>query len=247
MSMSIETVAALGQADQELLFLKRNFTILEDQIKVIRKPLDLCEISLQEKQQLSEEFAKKHLEFQQTLKTEDDFIVKVEAQVPLIRTQKEFLAGKKQVEEARKRRGIVEDELLENDINQEENEAKIKQLTEDLEETKEEYEIAIEQLLKDKKTTGQKIDSLEKNHKELFSALDESIAKFYERSQERGLTPIIVPVIDKACRGCNTLLQPQLVNEMIVHPNEHRNCPFCYRIIYYQPEPEAESSEKTSK
>ncbi|MEC7213316.1 MAG: C4-type zinc ribbon domain-containing protein, partial [SAR324 cluster bacterium] len=48
-------------------------------------------------------------------------------------------------------------------------------------------------------------------------------------------------IVDKSCSGCNMLVQPQLVNELMVNPNSYKTCPHCSRILVYQPPVEEES------
>lgn len=232
---SIEHLVELSQTDQELLVSQRNLEEVENQIKTVRLPLDHCEHSLQEKKQLHEEVTLKHQIAQKQLGEADLFITKLEAQVPLIRTQKEFNAGKKQLEEARKRRGIVENELLESEIKQEEYQNELAQLQVEWEQKNEEFQKNTADLLKQKKCTTQKLEKLKGRQQELVTQLDSSLRTQYHNFRTRGILPAICPVVNKACSGCNSLLQPQLVNEMMTNPSQHRNCTFCFRIIYYLP------------
>lgn len=242
MPTSIENLVALSQTDKKLIGVRRSLTNLEKQIVTIRKPLDLIESEVKKKQEEYDNIVGKHENAKQQLQTEDEFITKLESQVPLIRTQKEFLAGKKQLEEARKRRGLAENELLENEIKQEESLSELKKLQEKFDSDSSAFKEQSAKLLEEKETATKDLEELKKDQEELMTTLDKNISNFYKRSQERGLFPIITPVSNKACGGCNTLLQPQLMNEMMSHPEEYRNCPFCYRIMYYIPEPETSES-----
>ncbi len=238
MPISIEQLAKLGQADQELMSLQRKLGQVEQQITGARGDVDQFEKSLQGKQQQYDEVTENHRTAQQKLGEADIFITKLEAQVPMIRTQKEFIAGKKQLEDARKHRGIIENELLENEIKKEEYRAELAQLQVQLSEADEEFQKNITGLIKQKETSTKKLEKLKKRQTGLIAKLDSTIGAQYNNFRKRGMMPAICQVVNKACSGCNFSLQPQFVNEMITSPDQHRNCPFCFRILYYLPEPE---------
>ncbi|MBF0279346.1 MAG: hypothetical protein HQM13_16235 [SAR324 cluster bacterium] len=238
MSISIEQLAKLGQTDQELVVLQRKLSDVEKEIAGARLVVDRLEKSLKEKQHQFDEVTENRRLGQQKLGEADIFITKLEAQVPMIRTQKEFVAGKKQLEDARKHRGTIENELLECEINLDEYEADLKKLQEQMDEANEGFQKNIADLLKEQKSSTKKLEKLKKNKVELIGKLDPNIAAQYNNFLKRGITPAICQVVNKACTGCNSSLQPQFVNEMIGDPSQHRHCPFCFRILYYIPEPE---------
>ena len=235
---NIENLIELSQTDQALSTTQRTLTEVEKQIKTARLPLDECERQFQEKKTLLEEVTLRHQVAQKQLGEADLFITKLESQVPLIRTQKEFNAGKKQLEDARKHRGNVENDFLESEIKQDEYQKELAQLQEDLEQKQQEFKTNIADLLKQQKTAAQQLETLKNRQETLILQLDTSLQTQYQNFSKRGLLPAICRVINKACSGCNSLLQPQLVNEMIAKPHQHRNCTFCYRIIYYLAESE---------
>ncbi|MBF0289653.1 MAG: hypothetical protein HQM14_17715 [SAR324 cluster bacterium] len=238
MPTSIKNLAALDQTDRDLVVSEQTLKNLDKEIAVARMPLSACEESLKEKQAEYDELNLKEREAALKLSETEIFIEKLEAQVPLIRTQKEFVASKKQLEDARKRKGLLEEEIVNYMDSQTACQGQLEQLKEQLETEGKDFQHNIQNLLKEKDTTTSRLKALKKGHGELVAKLDSSLNQFYERSKERGIDPAICAVVNKACSGCNTVLQPQLVNEMIAKPNEHRNCPFCFRIIYYLPESE---------
>lgn len=235
---NIENLIALSQTDQELNTTQRNLNEVEKQIKTARLPLDGYEKRFQEKKTLLEEVTLRHQTAQKQLGEADLFIAKLESQVPLIRTQKEFNAGKKQLEDARKHRGNVENDFLESEIQREEYQKDLEVLQKDLDQSQSEFQTNIADLLKQQKTATKQLGTLKSRQETLIGKLDSALKTQYENFCKRGIVPAICQVINKACSGCNSLLQPQLVNEMIAQPQQHRNCTFCYRIIYYLAEPE---------
>ena len=233
MPTSIEDLGALSQTDQHLITSQRSLELLEQQIMVVREPLNHYETKIQEIKEQHESVILIYQEAQKKLAEEDLFISKVEAQVPLIRTAKEFNARKKELEEARKRRGNAENELLESEIKQEEFQTEMNRLQEEWSQAKKAFEKNISDLILQKKSTTEKLNQLKKRQVDLRKKLDATLSRQYQNSRQRGIFPAICAVINKACSGCNSVLPPQMFNEMIANPDKHRNCPFCYRIIFY--------------
>ncbi len=236
MSTSIETLVALGSTDQQLLQTQRELRRVEAQIADARKDVDYYEKEVNKKQQTHEEVETRHRDSRQRLEMEDLLVKKLEAQVPLIRTQKEFVASKKQLEETRKRRGLIEDEILEFEIQLEEATTELTHLKEHLSQSSEEFEGNIKSLLSEQKSLNKKLSKLKTRHKHVVADLDAKMAKFYDRCRTGGIVPAVCPMTNKSCSGCHMQLLPQLVNELLSDPSTYKNCPFCGRIVYYVPE-----------
>ncbi len=233
MPTSIEDLVALSRTDQQLNTSQRSSEQLEQQIMEAREPLSHYESKLEEKKEQFESVTLINRDAQKKMEEEDLFISKVEAQVPLIRTVKEFNARKKELEEARKRRGIAENESLESEIKQEEYRTELNQLQENWSQAKEEFEKNITDLVLRKNSTTKKLNELKNRQVDLRTKLDAALSRQYQNFRQRRIVPAICPVVNKACSGCNSVLPPQMFNEMIANPDKHRNCPFCFRIIFY--------------
>ena len=237
MSTSIEDLVALSQTDQQLLISQRSLEKLKQKIMVAREPLNQYETKIQEIKEQQESNILVYREAQKKFGEEDLFISKVESLIPLIRTPKEFNARKKELEEARKRRGSAENELLESEIKKEEFQKEMNRLQEDWSQAKDAFEKDITDLVLQKSSTMEKLNRLKKCQVDLKAKLDASLGRQYQNSRQRGIFPAICPVVNKACSGCNSVLPPQMFNEMIANSDKHRNCPFCYRIIFYLADP----------
>ncbi|RTZ88670.1 MAG: hypothetical protein DSY93_07840 [SAR324 cluster bacterium] len=88
-----------------------------------------------------------------------------------------------------------------------------------------------------------KIESLEPRRIRLLKKVPQKIKRFYERCQDSGISTPICAIEDKSCSGCNMVLLPQLVNELMANTDSHKNCPNCSRILYF---PEVEEEEASS-
>ena len=88
-------------------------------------------------------------------------------------------------------------------------------------------------LFKKHQKAEQKIAQLQPRRDRLLKKIPNQIKRFYERCQENGISTPVCAIQDKSCSGCNMVLLPQLVNELMANPNSHKNCPHCSRILYF--------------
>ena len=107
----IQPLLELAVSDRDITLLKNACVKLDTMIKSCREELDQ---RLQEKDTKMEELQQieeTRKEIQLKFDLQDQLIGKLETQVPNIRNQKEYVASKKQLEEARKGRGQSEEML----------------------------------------------------------------------------------------------------------------------------------------
>jgi len=237
MSQSVEVLIKLEKTDRKIYTLRRKSKELERLIQEARSEVDRGE---QIFDKLNEEYKQeKSLSAQayRELEVCEALIAKMENQVPYIRNQKEFVASKKQLEDARKRKGEIEDNLLDHEIKKEKVEEDLKAIEKILEEGKVEYEKNIADLKKEKQSIDQEQEALSKDHQEILTQVEPKILKYYQGCETRGVTTPVCSLQGTTCGGCHIELQPQLVNEFMAHPEDHRTCPHCTRILVYVPPP----------
>lgn len=233
MADAIRNIIDLSNKDQILFDIRRSLREIEHKLGEYHKDIDLITGHYDDCEKLFKELEAKSRAFKSKLEEEESEIAKMESKIPLIRTQKEFIAGKKQVEDARKRRGKIEDELLDVDIRKEDCENELKELKEKLKESRLDFDKKSEDLLNDKGNLEKQLKEFEIKHKELEESLEPTLKRFYQNCISRGITPPISPVEDGSCGGCHLALLPQMVNELRTNPNSYQHCPNCYRLVYY--------------
>ena len=231
----------LAVSDRDITLLKNACVKLDNMIQSCREELDQ---HLEEKEKKQEEVQKiegERKEIQFKFDLQDQLIGKLETQVPNIRNQKEYVASKKQLEEARKGRGQLEEILLEMDIKVEELNSIIENLTKLISELETSYHDVADPLIENKEENQTKILEISTNHSDLLESLPKPIRRFYDKCTHNQMHQPICFIVEKSCSGCNMLVQPQLVNELMANPNSYKACPHCSRVLVYQPPVEEES------
>ncbi|MGK5090510.1 C4-type zinc ribbon domain-containing protein [Deltaproteobacteria bacterium TL4] len=233
----------LAKVDHDRITIRRRSKDLEQEIKFSRKEVDQLEHKLEAIHQENKESTKLLHHAKLELEACDQLISKMEAQVPLIRNQKEFAASKKQLEDARKRRGQTEDEVLTHEIKKEDTGQNFITLQDSLQSKNELYEALVKDLIKERDANEKQLEKIERRRKVILKQLDKPILKFYEQSIERGVINPICQVEDNACGGCHIELLPQLVNELKMQVHSYRNCPHCSRILFIVPPDLAQTTD----
>ncbi len=162
-------------------------------------------------------------------------IDKFEAHMKLVKTQKEYMAAKKQVEEARKLNEMLQEEILQARVRQEELAPKLTEVRDRHRNVKETYDDAEKVILDEKHGMESDIASLEAEMKGHAEHVSTSIMAYYKRLTNGGKMPAIVRVARGNCTGCNMALPPQNYNQLIAQPGKFQTCSHCQRIIYYVP------------
>ena len=241
MPQTIEPLVNLAETDRDLqkyIFAKSH---LERQIDTARSVVDQYQKTVEQKKDELKLLSSECKDVKNNLQIQEELISRLDSQVPKIRNEKEFAASKNQLEEARKILGMLEDKMLDLDLKKEDLEKDIETTINQLNESNTEFKQETSGLLKRQAGAEKKIETLEPRLKRLLKKVPEKIRRYYERCQESGISTPICAIENKSCSGCNMVLLPQLVNELMANTNSHKNCPNCSRILFF-PEVEKEES-----
>ena len=77
-----------------------------------------------------------------------------------------------------------------------------------------------------------KLANLDRKRKKACKVVPPPILGRYEFIRERMENPVIVPVIDGVCKGCNIMIPPQAYNDL-QKGKQILSCPNCQRLIYW--------------
>lgn len=158
-------------------------------------------------------------------------IAKSKERLNAVKTNKEYQAMLKEIEDIETKNSEIEDIML----------GYLEQI-----ETKERYVAAIrkdgstiknrilkekDNIQKEQKEGEKRLSSLESEGEALAKKADPDMLYQYKKVRQRVFGAAVVPVSNSVCFGCNMNIPAQTYNEL--HRFDRlRFCPFCYRIIY---------------
>jgi uncharacterized protein len=184
---------------------------------------------------LSEELEESRKAYRQgelDIKSNQETIVKSDAKLRQVKTNKEYQATLREIDEMKRKNSALEDDLLglldkiegvEKDLAEREQRAHQRK-----------NEILAEQTSIREEATAKKrqMATLTTERDDIAVKLPKSIMAQVEEVKSHVGRPIIASVSGAICSGCNLNIPPQLYNELQRFDSIKR-CPMCQRLIYW--------------
>lgn len=174
-------------------------------------------------------------QIEQELLKQQDNVTRVEARLPGIQTQKEYVAVLKEIDTAKKENKLQEEQLQEKrkEIavlveDQQEKEAALATIHQNAKARGSE----LEQLLAD---SGSKLEQQSRNREAVAADVPGSLLRKYQGLFKRRNGMALAIARNGACLGCNMQLPPQLFNQLLLG-SDLQTCPHCNRILYVEAE-----------
>lgn len=167
------------------------------------------------------------------VKTNLELIRKSKSRLPGIKTNKEYQALLKQVEETERKNSRIEDEMLALLDRIEAGEKALVERKEACSRAEAAYAADRARLEAEAREGEARLAEIAASRDETARAVPPELMKICTRIQQQVEAPMIVPVRGTTCEGCNINIPPQMANEL--RRFESLNfCPFCNRVIYWQ-------------
>ena len=174
-------------------------------------------------------------EIQQDMAKGRDNVDRVEARLPEIQTQKEYVAVLKEIDVAKKTNKEFEGQL-------QSKQQEIAALTEE----RQEKESALKSIQDNAAARGAELDKLlteaekmlkqhTENREKIAAELPKSLLRKYQALFKRRDGQALALASNGACLGCNMQLPPQKFNQLL-QVKELETCPHCNRILYIDAE-----------
>jgi predicted nucleic acid-binding Zn-ribbon protein len=172
-------------------------------------------------------------ELEAAIKSEQEQLNKSKVKLTQVRTSKEYMAGQRELEAARKSASEREEEVLKLLAAMEQFQVSIRTHEEELATLK-------AHVAEEERETASQLEQLEQTRKQqkadrdqMASSVRKDVLVQYEAiRRRRGLA--VVPARHGVCTGCNMHLPPQLYN-ILQGGSSMEHCPSCHRIIYFDP------------
>jgi predicted nucleic acid-binding Zn-ribbon protein len=204
-------------------------------IQKLEDELKSAEAKLQEDNDRFETLKKDRRSVEQEVQDLENKIEKSNEKLSLIKSNKEYTAALKEIEDLKNIINLTEDKVLQfmEEIEAVEkiclaNNAHQQEIKKDFDEKKEEVEIELSALDKDLK-------DLEEERTQFSQVVDQDLYKKYLFLKERKGGLALSPVIGGVCQTCNIGLPPQQFNEL-QKKDVLLTCPNCHRMIYWMEE-----------
>jgi predicted nucleic acid-binding Zn-ribbon protein len=178
---------------------------------------------------------KERKRLQDNINVENDRLERVDGKLPQIKTNKEYQALIKEMDNMRKEISRCEDGILKLLEEEEQLKAGIKEKGDIFETEEKEINSRISGYESEISKFDEKIRKFETEKRYHTKNVDSGYLKTYERIKARRDGVAVIATIDGVCQGCYMNIPPQLFN-LIQKSSEIHTCPNCSRILYWKEE-----------
>jgi len=200
-------------------------------LRAVEAPLQEILTRLQALKKTGESLATQRRSAERELATQEDSLHKVRSRLSELKTNKEYQAHLFEIEQARKKKDSIEENVLEMMERVEENEKAIKELEEQASEAKNVFEAEKARVEAQIAELANELSDLERQQKMVAEAVEKPLLARYNRLKTMRKGFAVAEVRDGACGGCQLQLPPQLVAE-VRRGDELMDCSYCHRILF---------------
>jgi hypothetical protein len=190
------------------------------------------EQTIKNQEAVANELKKQYRDYESDVKTNLARNKKSQEKLRAVKTNKEYQALLKEIEDIKTKNSSIEDKMIECLDRMDETEKIIAKKKNEYPQLFDQIKIEKENIEREAGIDKGKLDEIDVGRNKVLGLLDSELLKKYVKIKEQhqgGLA--VVTVKDAVCHGCNVNLPPQLYNELFRH-DSLKFCPNCHRIIY---------------
>ena len=169
--------------------------------------------------------------FERELEQKQENRVKYDAQLPMIKTNREYKAILLEIDSVEKEISDIEESILERMTETEVIEAKVAAETTEVEKAEQEAQGEKEKLDQRLKQVEEALGVTRSERERLAASVDVVLLSRYDRIRIKKGGLATARINHESCGACHMLLPPQVVNEVI--GEAVKVCPSCNRLLYW--------------
>ena len=232
----IVSLVNLQRIEIEISSIKAKISNVDQRFEKLDESLRNFKQVIDEQESVINELNQKYRNYETDVRMNLDRIKKSEAKLSSVKTNKEYQALLKEIDDIKEKNSKLEDvmiefldriEIAENTLN-----AKMVEYAELQSRLNNEKET----IQKETETGKRQLEQLDVELNAVVAGIDEGLLAIYNKTkslQSNGIA--IVAVKNAICQGCNVNIPPQMYNEL-QRGDSLKKCPICDRIIYWKEE-----------
>ena len=228
----LDVIVKLQEVEIETVRIKAVLNEAPKKLNTLDEKLKEFEKIIEDKQTTLKEAKKKYRESESEVQMNLSSISKKNEKLSSIKTNKEYSAILKEIEEITRRNSQIEDVMLGILDEIADCEKNLLEKNEEYKELKEEILSEKEDLIKEAEKEEKKLRICEEDGKAIMEKAVPELLERYNLIRERSKGIAIVSAKKAVCQGCYMNIPPQMYNEL-QRCDTLKFCPHCQRIIYY--------------
>jgi predicted nucleic acid-binding Zn-ribbon protein len=232
MIQKLETLLELQDAEIEI---ERLNSVLESVPEKLAA-LDAEQASLREAYEKEAEdmavLKKNYRDMESDVQTNMDRISKSHEKLTAVKTNKEYQAILKEIDEFKEKNSGIEDEMILCLEQMESAETELAEKGDHLKQMQAQIEAEKNTIQREADEERNRLESARKLEAQLSDNVDADLKAEYDRTKKIVKIRALVPVVDATCQGCHMNIPPQMFIDL-QRGGQLKFCPHCDRIIYW--------------
>lgn len=232
MRQKLERLLELQSAETEIERLGAKLEAVPEKLKALDSEKIALEESLENEKAAMSALKKKYRDMESDVQTNIDYAAKSQDKLTAVKTNKEYQAILKEIDEVREKNSGIEDEMIIYLEQMELAEVELSKKGEHLKRMQVQIDSEKDAIQTEAEEDRLLLENAEKLKQQLDGEVDIALKKDYDQVKKTVKSRAVVPVIKAICQGCHMNIPPQMFNEL-QRGNQLKFCPHCYRIIYW--------------
>ncbi len=246
METTLKILISLQDCDTLIKDLKRKFEEGPAKIKALEEDLRQVEKQVEEELSLHEVFDRQRRQIEQQIEVVENKIDKSNIKLSNIKSNKEYSAALKEIDDLEKQKSLEEDRLLEIMEQAEALETKRAASKVKLAESRSWFEKEYEIIQQELAALDLDLERAKEMRDHIRNGIDTDLLKQYDYIAEHKGGIAISPVIKGVCQICHMGIPPQKFNELM-RCDALMRCPSCMRIVYWGEDERFRNNVKTDE
>jgi len=232
----IVSLVNLQQIEIETRNVKTKISNVDQRLEKLDDRLHDFKQVIEQQESVINELNQKYRDYETDVRMNLDAIKKSEAKLSSVKTNKEYQAFLKEIDDIKEKNSKLEDDMIDflDRIEAAENTLNTKMAEHSELQTRLNNEK--ETIQKETEEGKRQLEDLDAQLKTVAAGIDAALLATYNKVKALQNNAIgIVAVTDAVCQGCNMNIPPQMYNEL-QRGDSLKKCPICDRIIYWKNE-----------
>ena len=183
-----------------------------------------------------ESLSKERRDYERDLESHEGQLDKVRGRLRELKTNKEYQAHLFEIEMGNKKKGELEERILTLMERIETYQEQARQAKNRMAEAEQSFLAEKARLDAQATSLRQELSELSEKRQSIEAGMDRAVLSHYNKVRARRKDVAVAPVRNGICSGCRLQLPPQLVAQ-VRRSDALLNCPYCYRMLYWEGEP----------
>ena len=232
MQKDIEILLKIQEKDITISSLTERAKQLPEELDAARKKVQDAEARLKDKNEETKKLQVAHKEMEGDIETKQEEVRKYSTQLYQLKTNKEYKAMEKQINDIKFNCGLIEDKILEKMEGVEQSQNEFRCGEEALAEAKKELAEGEKEIKVEIEAVDLEIKKIQQAREDLTQGINPDFLRKYEHIFKNKRGTALVAVSNRTCQGCHMILPPNVINE-VKRRKKIIICDNCARILYY--------------